>query len=154
MKTAKQLGLTKTQHKNLAKLTIFVRDSIPPPKFNIRSFHSEENEYPADATYNECSTSACFCGYGPLAGIKPRKAEDWNDYAGRVFGAKLECFEDHAIFELLFDGTHKNSKVAAIKRGAYFLMNGLPKTNLYLGHWEAPRSFSPNWPEIEKIANS
>lgn len=156
MKTNKQLGLTKSQYKNIAKLTIFVRDSVPPPKFNILSFNEDEgsgiNE-PINAKY-ECGTSACFCGYGPLAGIKPKKTEDWWDYSARVFGASYDWSGgDKNTFRLLFDDEHKNSKDAAIKRGAYFLMNGFPETD-NLSKWETPRSFKIDWPAIEKIANS
>lgn len=161
MKTAKQLGLTKTQHKNLAKLTIFVRDKVEPPKFDITWFFQKDGSEcgmdetcPSKKEYS-CGTSACFAGYGILAGIEAKKEENWGDYLCRVFGLEgneygsLIC----PIYKLLFHDSHENSKKAAILRGAYFLMKGIPKADL-LSKWEAPKSFIPNWPEIEKIANS
>ena len=86
MKTAKQLGLTPTQYKNLAKLTVYVRDKVAPPKFNIKSFfdNGKNEEWshmgcdvcPSVKEY-ECGTTACFLGYGIPAGIKARKNETW-----------------------------------------------------------------------------
>lgn len=157
MQTPKSLGITPTQFKNLAKLTIFVRDKVAPPKFDINSFfQTADLDTPDNCVFEkdyECGTTACFCGYGPLAGIKPRKGEDWWQYGGRVFGAD----EVGNLWYFLFSNDHKNSKAAAVKRGAYFLMNGLPLGNhdrYNLGAWETPRSFKPDWAEIEKIANA
>lgn len=166
MKTAKELKLTKTQHKNLAKLTVFVRDKVAPPKFDINRFfiskngegHCFDDAVPSCEDY-QCGTSACFLGYAVLADIKPQKNEIWEDYGKRCFGVgtdyswtKAESFAKR-IFRILFDDQHKNSKSAAVKRGAYFLMNGLPE-NVDLETWEAPRSFKPDWEAIEAIANS
>lgn len=153
MKTPKQLKITKTQFKNLAKLITFVRAKVAPPKFDITSFHSEENDTPSEAVYNHCGTTACFCGYGPLAGIQPRKHESWFDYARRNFGAECSWFTPSELFDLLFSEDHKNSKVAACKRGAYFLQNGLPESDS-LNTWETPRSFIPEWDAIAEIAKS
>lgn len=165
MKTAKQLNLTKTQHKNLAKLTIFVRDKVAPPKFNIRWFftskedrdhgHCCDDSVPNKDDYS-CGTSACFLGYGVLAGIKPRKEENWKSYGERFFGVKMagDWFNgSDDKYNLLFNDLHKNSKSAAVKRGAYFLMNGIPE-NADLSKWETPRSFKPDWEAIEELANS
>lgn len=146
MKTAKELGITPTQRRNIARLTLFVKDAVPPPKFNIKHHHSVEKEFPSKATY-ECGTSACFCGYGPLAGIRPQKREDWFDYAGRTMTVSFES----DVWDWLFCDFHENTKSAAVRRGAYFLMNGLPDCNLYSG--EAPRSFRPDWEAIKKIAD-
>src|SRR6478736_854002 len=146
MKTPRQLKITKTQFKNIAKLITFVRAKVAPPKFDIETFHSEDNDQPSKATYG-CGTSACFCGYGPLAGIKPLPYENWFQYAARNFGAQSRWGNAEDIFELLFNDSHKNSKIAACKRGAYFLQNGLPESR-NLEEWEAPRSFVPEWDAI------
>lgn len=159
MKTHKELKLTKTQHKNLSKLTVFVRDKVAPSKFNINRFfipkgeeeydgHIYDDDVPAKEDYS-CGTSACFLGYAVLADIKPQKNEIWGDYGKRCFGA--DCKDGYK--KLIFDDEHKNSKFAAVKRGAYFLMNGLPETE-NLRTWEAPRSFKPDWASIEELANS
>lgn len=144
MKTAKELGITPTQRRNIARLTLFVKDAVPPPRFNIRQHHSETS-LPIQATY-ECGTTACFCGYGPLAGVKARKSEDWLDYAGR----SMTGHWTKPVWSLLFDGAHKNSKAAAVRRGTWFLMNGLPEDTDLLT-WETPRSFRPDWEAIKKI---
>jgi hypothetical protein len=159
MKTAKQLGLTPTQYKNLAKLTLYVRDKVAPPKFDIKSFfdskqvgfsHSLQDVCPAVEEY-ECGTTACFLGYGIPAGIKARKQETWENYGERAFGVDIDGGD---LYNLLFDDSHINSKAAAVKRGAWFLMNGFPENDDFLDTWEVPRSFKPDWDAIEKIANS
>jgi len=165
MKTAKQLGLTPTQYKNLAKLTVYVRDKVAPPKFDIKSFfnggkidecgHSGCDVCPSVKEY-ECGTTACFLGYGIPAGIKARKNETWEYYGARAFGVKMGggCSLGGDLYDLLFDDNHINSKIAAAKRGAWFLMNGFPENDDFLYSWEVPRSFKPDWDTIEKIANS
>ena len=103
MKTAKQLGLTPTQYKNLAKLTVYVRDKVAPPKFNIKSFfdNGKNEEWshmgcdvcPSVKEY-ECGTTACFLGYGIPAGIKARKNETWEYYGARAFGVDMAGWSD------------------------------------------------------------
>ncbi len=168
MKTAKQLGLTPTQYKNLAKLTVYVRDKVAPPKFDINSFfsskknnewmHGKDDVCPAVKDY-ECGTTACFLGYGIPAGIKARKQETWKNYGERAFGVEMgfNFSQSGDLYNLLFDNGHINSKMAAAKRGAWFLMNDFPDMDVCgcnLTTWEAPRSFKPDWDAIEKIANS
>lgn len=167
MKTHKELKLTKTQHKNLAKLTVFVRDKVAPPKFNINKFfipkgekeydgHVYDNNVPAKEDYS-CGTSACFLGYAVLADIKPKKDETWETYGKRCFGINMDHLSSEEykrdVYCLLFSDMHKNNKSAAVERGAYFLMNGLPETD-NLEAWETPRSFKPDWAAIEELANS
>ena len=151
MKTAKQLGITPTQRRNIAKLTLFVKDAVPPPKFDIESHHSGDNTNPSNATY-ECGTTACFCGYGPLAGIKPIKGENWFEYAARALTSGILSYgtPDSPIWEFLFSDSHKNSKAAAVRRGAYLLTHGLPEGK-ELSSYEPPRSFRPDWEAIKAI---
>lgn len=144
MKTAKQLGITPTQRRNIARLTLFVKDAVPPPKFNIKSFHSKEEEGPSGVSY-ECGTTACFCGYGPLAGIKPKKGEGWSAYSTRTMAYRFG-----EVWTFLFDTEHKNSKAAAVRRGAWLLMNGLPD-DVNICTWEPPKSFKPDWEAIKSI---
>lgn len=156
LKTPKELGITPTQFKNLCKLTTFVRTKVPPPKFDIREYYQPKGHdidsgnipQPNEAKY-ECGTSACFCGYGPLAGIKPKRGEEWADYAERVFGASMWGH----IYSLLFSGSHLNDRDAAVRRGAYFLTHGLP-VKASFSKWEAPESFRPPWKLIAQHANS
>lgn len=158
IKSHKELGITKWQWLNLIRLTLFVRDSVPPPKFDIHSFNSE-SIYDASGASYECGTTACFCGYGPLAGIRPKPNEAWNSYGARVFGAGAGSWATDQrvrdLYELLFAQDHKNSKLAAIRRGAYFLMNGFPNKTFFvdLTEWETPKSFKDkiNWKGMEQI---
>lgn len=164
MKTAKQLKITPTQFKNLAKLTMFVRDKAEPPRFNINSFFSDKNgnyyshhTCPSIEEY-ECGTTACFLGYGIPAGIKARKEEDWSEYCKRALGICMRGDDSTNMYEFLFKESHVNSKDAAALRGAWLLMNGLPCdddgfVHVLLDYWETPADFKPDWNAIEAIAN-
>jgi hypothetical protein len=163
MQTPKQLGITPKQFKNIAKLTLFVKDKVAPPKFNIKYFFTRKGErygdYGDEYCRNEsdygCGTSACFLGYGPLSGLPPKKNELWEDYGARLFGVeKVSPWSDMGgdVYDLLFSCSHVNSKSAAVKRGAWLLTNGFPE-NVDLTIWETPRGFKPDWAAIEKIAN-
>lgn len=149
--THKSLGITKKQFKNIAKLTLFVKNKVAPPRFDIGVyFKNKDGEEPLLSKVKKedyiCGTSACFLGYGPLAGFKANNIESWICYSERVFGG------DHRIYNILFHTLHKNSKTAAVKRAAWLLTKGFPTGDL--NKWEAPRSFEPDWTAIEKIANS
>lgn len=148
MKIAKELGITEEQRINLARLTIFVFDHVDEDRFDIRSYHSEVL-FPYRARY-ECGASACFCGFGPLAGIEPLEDEVWIDYAGRCFGA----VEGSDLISFLFSGLHVNDVVAATKRSAYFLEHGLPEVldDYSYATMEVPEGFRPNWTQIEQLA--
>lgn len=154
VKSAVELGITKEQRKNLAKLTVFVDKKVEPPKFDISNFNSDSPNHATDKV--ECGTSACFCGYGPLAGIviAPRQPgyynESWAVYSERVFGVGM--WGD--LYHLLFDANHTNTKEAAVLRGAYFLMHGLPKIYDDLRFWEVPSNFKPNWLSIRAVASA
>lgn len=150
MKTAKELGITSKQRRNIAKLALFVKGATTLSKFDIELYHTE-TEYPSKATYG-CGTSACFCGYGPAAGVKGKKGEGWFDYACRAFAGNLG-FEE-GVYDLLFEVGHKNSRTAAVRRAAWFLEHGMPDRDeaTPLFDWEAPRWFSPDWEAIQKIA--
>jgi len=174
MKTAKQLGLTPTQHKNLAKLTVFTHNKVEPPRFNINSFFNPGNNRCKHIAFNicpsikdyECGTTACFLGYGIPAGIKAHKHEMWEKYSARAFGINIKNVNnDVDAYNFLFAEDHKNSKDAAVLRGAWFLMHGLPDDAQVpddaeddaeaegLCYWEAPSDFKPDWAAIEAIAN-
>ena len=158
VKSAGELGITKGQRRNLAKLTAFVNTKVEPPKFDIKHYNSDSLSIATDEV--SCGTTACFCGYGPLAGIAFERdsygrADMWGGYARKAFGAELwSC-----LYNLLFDAKHKNTKEAAVLRGAYFLMHGYPKNPFldeyeYLRTWEVPANFQPNWHSIRAVASA
>lgn len=151
LKSAEELGIKEFQRVNLARLTIFVREFVDDEFFNMSIFNGW-NDYALDASY-ECGTQSCFCGYGPLAGIKANSHESWDDYRSRCFGS--DGYGGDALWFLLFSSDHIDSKVAAARRGAYFLMKGLPRFHGMRGdmcNWEAPESFWPNWEAIQELA--
>lgn len=152
VKSAKELELTSEQRKNLAKLVIFVNAKVPPPKFNIRLFNSDSHIYATDSV--GCGTTACFCGYGPLAGIKVLQDEQWQEYANRIFNAG--AWGNIKLYNFLFDFKHENSKKAAVLRGAYYLMHGFPKYQYSeeLKEMEVPKNFKPNWHSIRAVAST
>lgn len=165
LKTPKQLGLTPEQYKNLAKLIIFVKDRVEPPKFNMyayyhstrmRTEHGRAGSVVGNPKYG-CGTTACFCGHGPLAGIRPKHNEDWCSYGVRAFGVDMSERDGTTLRNMwlfLFSDDHKNSKIAACKRAAWLLQHGLPSLDVYYGSWEVPRSFKPDWAAIEELAKS
>lgn len=161
MKTAKQLGITPTQRKNLAKLIMFVRDKAEPPRFDMNAFFAKNNavhigtDFCPNIKEYECGTTACFLGYGIPAGIKAYKQEMWRDYSWRAFGINMAARidRDNDAYDFLFHESHENSKEASVLRGAWFLMNGLPDNAEDLEYWETPSDFKPNWNAIEEIAN-
>lgn len=122
----------------------------------IQTFNPDE----VSAHINECGTSACFCGHGPLAGIKPLKGEGWETYGTRCFGAASEN-ESTPLWDWLFHAEHENSIEAACKRAAWVLEGnsldefevdeeaGAEDTFLFPENF---RSFQPNWSLIEQIA--
>lgn len=168
MKTHKELGISKWQYKNIAKLTLWMRDNEGKIKFDIKSFCRINfsnggyetfmcNEPVVDALKeankpNVCGTSACFLGYGPSAGVKGKKDEEWKAYALRVFGIEMGgmCNHPDDNYIWLFDDSHKNNHKAAVLRGAWLLENGPPEG--YLAE-EVPYNYQPNWPAIEAILN-
>lgn len=165
LKTAKELCITERQYKNLAKLITFVLHKVEPPKFDIKSYYDDkksDSNLGCDVIGNPkygCGTTACFCGHGPLAGIRPKHSEDWCSYGVRAFGVDMGERDGTTLRNMwlfLFSDAHKNSKIAACKRAAWLLQNGLPlpaATNWY-GSWEVPRSFKPDWKAINALAKS
>lgn len=155
--------LTDTQFLNIVRLTLFCKDVKTGTKFEISCFSRDRdgcNTYgPEAAEYEDepsvCGTSSCFCGFGPLAGIKPATPNmGWNQYSQESFGASLDGSQ---VWDYLFDAEHANNLEAAVRRGAYFIEHGLPERQpgdsfTYLCRLEAPADYQPNWELIESIA--
>jgi len=101
-----------------------------------------------------CGTTACFCGYAPLAGIRPKKGENWFEYAKRAITGGTTSWlriDTNNVWDFLFSDEHKNSKAAAVKRGAWFLMHGLPNCPNFR-KFETPPSFRPDWKALKEAA--
>lgn len=167
MKTPKELGITKRQMRNIAKLTVWARDNDGKVNFDIGTFCKVKgkdgiwdgfnsmavNVFKLADQENVCGTCACFAGYGPVAGIRVYKDESWFRYIERCF-TNCEWDEDDVVFDLLFAAEHSNSLKAAYLRACYFLEYGLPPiSESCLINWEVDKDFTPKWKEIEEIAN-
>jgi hypothetical protein len=159
LKTAQELGVPPHVRRNVAVLAWYVHRSVDPEHFNIKGFHNRAAWYPVCAIY-DCTTAACFLGWAPAAGIKPKCDDDadewetWFDYSAHNFG-------HIGLYDLLFAPEHANSLEAAVRRAAWFLEHGMPDLPPYrrifidkslLRKWEAPEDFEPKWDLIAQIA--
>ena len=89
------LHITEWQRGNLKKLGVLLETVVPPPEFDMSNYASVNGGrmLPSDTVpmntkfYTDCGTTACAAGHGPLAGIKPKPHENWEEYTRRVFGA-------------------------------------------------------------------
>ena len=157
-----KLGLTPYHIANLETLRDFLKsNNIPPPQFDIRYYlNNKEMLTPlldkhdksyseiidkmqmasnAPKYYNECGTTACAVGHGPLAGIPAMDTEDWNDYCFRVFGVTGHLAGTDAqeaawtfMFGPMWTGKNNTAKGAAA-RIDWFLTHGTPEK---ISYWD------------------
>ena len=121
--------MTKQQRSNLAKTAIYLIEKAKDEHFDMKQYlntpeHSRI-EYPAEVCtiYNECGTTCCFAGHGPMAlRSKIGIGEKWNEYNGRVFGVSQVMIE----WTFLFDSDWVNSRKQAATRALIFLEKGVP----------------------------
>ena len=123
--------MNKQQRSNLAKTAIYLIEKAKDEHFDMRQYLKTENdsriEYPAEVctNYNECGTTCCFAGHGPIAlRSKMVIGEKWNEYNKRVFG--LDQAEE-TLWTFLFDSDWVSSRKQAASRALIFLEKGLPK---------------------------
>ena len=125
--------LSKVRQRNLLKLAKYLL-GVKPEKFSMFEFFQNKNAYmnygaspdPAvlvEEKYNDCGTVACAAGYGPAAGIKAEKFEDWWGYIERAFGATKNDYLWYYVFDASWKYTD-NTPLGAAKRIAYVLQNG------------------------------
>lgn len=122
--------MNKQQRSNLAKTAIHLIEKAKDEHFDMRQYlntteHSRI-EYPAEVctSYNECGTTCCFAGHGPMAlRSKIVIGEGWNEYNKRVFGVT----DPEALWIFLFDSDWVNSRKQAASRALIFLEKGLPQ---------------------------
>lgn len=160
---------TKKQRQNTAILSLFVYNlpkKVKNENFDMSYFNDgAENEEegtpfqaqgmkcllsnPTPSQAPECGTSGCFCGWGPAAGIKPQKKEEWFDYAHRQFGADTNG-EDGGVWETLFSGDWGGTADEAAKRGAWLVQTGTT-----FNSYKTPKQFNdfkPNWAFVKAVA--
>lgn len=97
--------LTKAQVKNLHKLGNYLA-SLPSDyeHFDITSFASCVSEaynlygiltpHTVPAKINNCGSSACGIGHGPVIGLRSKHNESWWSYGERVFGVIADANAD------------------------------------------------------------
>jgi hypothetical protein len=131
--TAKDLFLSSQQVRNLVQLARYLR-SLPADygKFGMSDYfvkRSAGDWSPTGAAtgLQECGTSACAAGHGPVAGIVPRPNEGWAQYTGRAFGAVFSAYVDW-LFHPGWDW-EDNTPRGAAARIAYALANPDPIRN-------------------------
>lgn len=87
--------------------------------FDMGMFHPQFDN--ATVFSPECGTAACAVGHAPLAGIKPRRREEWHDYSHRtLIGGGDEWLW---CFSAAWRGVDNTTKGAA-KRIYWLLENG------------------------------
>lgn len=146
MKTAEELDITEKQRLNLIQLTEWLKSRTENVKFDMKWFATllrGEKPFGQDSTcsipdnFNECATSACLCGHGPLAGIEAFPGETWGSYSKRAFGVIVSS----DLWDFLFSEDHENDLQAGIRRLEWFLNHGLPEVSDpdELKIWEVPQ---------------
>tara|TARA_R110002167_G_scaffold221122_1_gene425839 strand:+ start:384 stop:845 length:462 start_codon:yes stop_codon:yes gene_type:complete len=122
--------MNKQQRSNLAKTAIFLIEKAKDEHFDMHGYSMPNEhsliEYPNEvcAIYNECGTTCCFAGHGPMAlRSKMVIGEKWNKYNKRVFGVDVA----EKLWLFLFDSDWVNSRKQAASRALIFLEKGLPE---------------------------
>ena len=136
-----------TQRQNLARVATGIRYAAPRSGFDMsrylatkyvgcEGYDNRDSLRPSDASpdvYNECGTTACFAGHGPMFGLPVIDADYdcWGRYCHRIFGLS----PSHRAWDWLFSPTWAdidNTPQGAAARAFYYLDRGLPP--LFLDH--------------------
>ena len=151
--------------KNFAILALYLWETdIPKEKFDMSHYcYSEDKESEVDLRQaleeykNDCGTSACALGHGPIAGIKPRITSSWSGYCRDNFVS-----DNSQVWEFCFGPKWPDCPKFAAQRIAYMLVNDCIMGNILLQDGEIYREavesyfdkyFYPNWYIVEDIAN-
>lgn len=79
---------------------------------------------------NECGTTACFAGHGPIFCINDDICDEWRDYISNTFGVRALT----ALRSFLFSSSWTSVKEQACARAYQFLTDGLPGDWCGIGH--------------------
>lgn len=135
--------MTKKHKYNLITTTLFMLKDRKR-RFEMSGFTDpipgSEHEVLMPSQVNECGTSCCLAGYGPVAGITPKPKEEWGAYIDRCFGAN-----DGNMFNFLFDGGWKSDRLFAAKRVLFYV----ERSELEDGSW----SYLPSSGQISSEFN-
>lgn len=125
--------MTKQQRSNLAKTAIFLIEEAKDEHFSMFTYlyaDGNVNDNPEDAkrSYNECGTTCCFAGHGPIAlRAKIHDLEEWDSYILRVFGTDESDFIIGTDWSFLFSPMWNNSRKQAASRALTLLEKGTPE---------------------------
>lgn len=112
--------MNKTQKLNLIQTALCMLTD-KSREFVMQSFANKEGgEVVSPNRAMKCGTSACFAGYGVVAGIKPKPREEWGPYMDRCFGTSL----GDNLSAFLFDASWPNDRVCAAQRALVVLELG------------------------------
>ena len=136
------MTIEQTRRKNCIKLLLGLTDKTFKVKFNMRMFAIRPGECrntdPREVK-NECGTSACLLGHGPLCGIRPETCS-WTAYS-REFVPRGGWLCD---WNFLFSGGWSNSIIQAVGRLHKYLKVGVPRAYTH--------SYRHRLPNAEEIA--
>lgn len=120
------IDVTDEQRANLRTLARGLMAFDRAVKFDMVLYCAGDNgRYVHASEANECGTTACAAGHGPMLGIEPLPYEGWGDYAERSFGA----ITSSRIWDMVFSAAwarHDNTREGAARRIAYMLDFGVP----------------------------
>ena len=147
--------------RNLARLALFLNNMNPLYRSNtefdmdvyFRAEGVDFNPYDAKKHYNECGTSACAAGHGPIAGIRPRKYDSWPDYIERDFLGMDSCSNDGwALFRFLFGQSHPDDPQLAAMRIANYAQEGIIYDGIDYTPWYEEHGPLIDWDHIKKLS--
>lgn len=152
--------LTKLQRSNLATLALYLRGLKPSKHFNMSDWARHNGRAVPPAKFIklqqtcECGTAGCAAGHGPIAGIRPKRGEEWQHYVIRCFGADNCTWgvdQERAVYLTCFDTSWENDPKEAAKRIAWLLLTG---KHLSPSGDVLPQNFRPNWKLIASLITS
>jgi hypothetical protein len=121
--------LQKKQQSNLAKTAIYLLEKVPDSKFSMEYYANDDcgidfDPHEIKKAYNECGTSCCFAGHGPMALTRSvGKCDRWDEYVFKTYGVN----EGDDEWEFLFGPVWDDNRLQAAARALYYLTSGVPE---------------------------
>lgn len=125
---------------NLIRLLVGITELKFKTQFRMGHYSrgkSEDNYLIPRRTNNECGTSACLMGHGPLCGIIPSGIGE--EKCWRVYSLKFVYSEMNAEWIFVFSATWPSLKSQGRARIHRFLTKGIPKQyDVYKSRYRLP----------------
>ena len=110
---------------NLATIAIGLLTQSPPPEFNMESWAKRRGfgltPHQVQSDYNECGTSCCFAGHGPIFLKNAKPKDTWANYIEEHLVPLSQKYNTHQLFSFLFDANWPNNRKKAAARTLYAL---------------------------------